>query len=126
MFLDSLSQKFVYTLLQLTWLYTFQGYHQLYISEYRLIYTLLVSSLLVTQLFPMFDSSLEHSSLLSWQLFHFSLLRASCKVFGIGMVFIFERKVLYDGENFSNDIKLAIRYKGFLVHSLIPFLIAIG
>jgi hypothetical protein len=67
MFLDSLSQKFVYTLLQLAWLYTFQGCHQLYISEYRPIYTLLVSSLLVTQLFLMFDSSLEHSSLLSWQ-----------------------------------------------------------
>jgi hypothetical protein len=42
------------------------------------------------------------------------------------MMFIFERKVLYDGEKFSNDIKLAIGYKGFLVHSLIPFLIAIG
>lgn len=42
------------------------------------------------------------------------------------MVFIFERKALCDGENFWNDIKLAIGYKGFLLHSLVTFLIGAG
>jgi hypothetical protein len=58
--------------------------------------------------------------------FHFSLDKASDKVVGMTMVFKLTRKDLWDGEKFLNDKKCERGYKGRFVHSLVPFLTAMG
>ena len=52
---------------------------------------------------------------------HFSLPSALVKVYGRVMKFIWVRKTLWDGENFSNDIKLD---NGCCVHLHVPFLMS--